>query len=1036
MGDRYQRGSPWERDVAKYFCHLEDSPDPTMPMGSPVLDYLVTGIDENIRQVSAALSEYANVSKEGKSNLSASSRLQSTVDEGMPAQAVANWVQCENPSCLKWRKLPWHVDVDLLPENFFCKDNIWNPKSKTCNASEDEWDMDDAPVKFDLSANDDNFEIGMWFDVQRKGKVGYHEGQVMELDFKSHVKRVKFHFWKLSSDRDEWIDVGSPRIAPHHSYTPRPLEGYGNKTSDRKKCSNGLSSSNVATGALPQKRKIDHFVLAKSSECTEATVDESKTAFQFEKSTIDHLNSWVSHHSANPFPSISEKERIIADTGLSKRQLGDWMARARKKLRRTTHQLNKHSNQDKAQTPGETFADVTSVKSIQSSPTKVENLLLALRNPLPQQNRCHEGTEQGSVQETIQAMQHQTAIEDTFKSAEKVCKSTQTELAGERQLGGEKLKTPIKELETYMKRWLSCSENKGNLMPSLDQKEKIIEETGIEKKRLEGWFFRARKKMKKQDSRTVSQVSHKPGTTSTALNEDLNNKTNMGHILPPTGINLMLMTVNESSHISGNVVNKNTPEKVGEANTFHVRSNPEEKSPGDFTLSVSSAVKGLTDEAKRYLKSWLSEHSSNPYPSREEKNTMLSCLGIENARGAKMLEGWFCRARKKMKQSSSSNFIQLKTTKKSDVSHVGGNPTSLDEHMSRSSCHNSYDTNDIDQSEESFTTSSNFTSLLNAAKSELGVNSRTEMAAPQPPIEAARFSLEDSSSRKLQQIHVAIPPRAAKLDLGTHSSQSSPACDIMQPSGKTASHQSIEASKFQRTESLMIKGSQNPQESTVPNVKCLPHELKSSTSDINNEFRSLGTREQAILSSFQSLQSVEIHDQPSVEYTSYQHRQGQQGAPLANDPLFQHSQGQQDALPSGRCQQDLQQVPPINHTSCQFLPGQQQASPANYLSYQHLQAQQHVSPVECLPNQHSQSHASPTADFPPYQHSQGHLRASPVDCSVYNQSHHKHQAHPSDYLSYTSSSFGDNANGSHPQANVFHLDHSAYEQNPNSTYQH
>ena len=90
--------------------------------------------------------------------MSAKDRLQSTVDEGMPAQAVANWVQCENPKCLKWRKLPWHVDVDLLPETFYCKDNVWNPKSQDCEAEEDEWDMDDAPIKFDT--NVEQFEVG------------------------------------------------------------------------------------------------------------------------------------------------------------------------------------------------------------------------------------------------------------------------------------------------------------------------------------------------------------------------------------------------------------------------------------------------------------------------------------------------------------------------------------------------------------------------------------------------------------------------------------------------------------------------------------------------------------------------------------------------------------------------------------------------------------------------------------------------------------------------------------------------------------
>merc|ERR1712194_105532 len=162
----------------------------------------------------------------------------------------------------------------------------------------------------------------------------------------------------------------------------------------------GISnSSNFATGALPQKRKIDHLASAKSSECTGGTVDESKTTLPFGKSTIDYLNAWLSHHSANPFPSTSEKERIIADTGLSKRQLGDWMARARKKLRKKPSQLNQYSNQDKVQPAIEPSVDVTSVKSIQSSPSKVENLLLALRNPLPQQNGSLEGIDLRSTQE-------------------------------------------------------------------------------------------------------------------------------------------------------------------------------------------------------------------------------------------------------------------------------------------------------------------------------------------------------------------------------------------------------------------------------------------------------------------------------------------------------------------------------------------------------------------------------------------------------------------------------------------------------------
>lgn len=152
--DRHKRGSPWSEDLLRYFPPPSASDDALLMMGSPVLDLLITGNDENIEEVVDGL-QYGNSDadesdkhKKRKGKKSAAERLQSSMDEGMPAQAVANWVQCENPECMKWRKLPWHVDVDLLPEKFYCKDNKWNPGYDNCDAPEDDWDMADAPVKF------------------------------------------------------------------------------------------------------------------------------------------------------------------------------------------------------------------------------------------------------------------------------------------------------------------------------------------------------------------------------------------------------------------------------------------------------------------------------------------------------------------------------------------------------------------------------------------------------------------------------------------------------------------------------------------------------------------------------------------------------------------------------------------------------------------------------------------------------------------------------------------------------------------------
>mmetsp|Transcript_29626 Transcript_29626/g.43112 ORF Transcript_29626/g.43112 Transcript_29626/m.43112 type:complete len:679 (+) Transcript_29626:2-2038(+) len=254
LEDRFKRGNPWSDEIASFFGISAENENVERqigsesawqcPMGSPVVDFLVTGDDTSIIQVLHALRKQdSEVSaKRGLCETilkpdSAVDSLHSTVDEGMPVQAVANWVQCENPNCLKWRKLPWHVDTDLLPENFFCKDNVWNPGSNSCDSPEDVWDEDDALVKSgDTRAEmaESSFIPGARFDVLQGRKNKYYEGEVVEVDFMSEVKRVKFYFPRMKNNFDEWIDLNSGRIAPLNSYTEPILNGSTSLSAARK----------------------------------------------------------------------------------------------------------------------------------------------------------------------------------------------------------------------------------------------------------------------------------------------------------------------------------------------------------------------------------------------------------------------------------------------------------------------------------------------------------------------------------------------------------------------------------------------------------------------------------------------------------------------------------------------------------------------------------------------------------------------------------------------------------------------------------
>lgn len=54
--------------------------------------------------------------------------------EGDNEENDENWVQCDR--CQKWRFLPEFVDMDGLPERWFCEMNKYDPKRNKCNAPE------------------------------------------------------------------------------------------------------------------------------------------------------------------------------------------------------------------------------------------------------------------------------------------------------------------------------------------------------------------------------------------------------------------------------------------------------------------------------------------------------------------------------------------------------------------------------------------------------------------------------------------------------------------------------------------------------------------------------------------------------------------------------------------------------------------------------------------------------------------------------------------------------------------------------------
>ena len=120
---------------------------------------------------------------------------------------------------------------------------------------------------------------------------------------------------------------------------------------------------------------------------------------------------------------------------------------------------------------------------------------------------------------------------------------TNTPSAGEKSSQSD-VKPSSEELNTYMDKWVA-THAPINLMPSLKQKETIIEETGVDKKRLESWFYRARKKMK----RSQTEVAPSPAPPITKAYSDLLNAATQ--ILAPS------TTDSSAMEVDGNVTNVN-----------------------------------------------------------------------------------------------------------------------------------------------------------------------------------------------------------------------------------------------------------------------------------------------------------------------------------------------------------------------------------------------------------------------------------------------------------------------------------------------
>jgi hypothetical protein len=654
-------------------------------------------------------------------------------------------------------------------------------------------------------------------------------------------------------------------------------------------------------------------------------VEHNKTLFSlFPKSTIDYLNAWMSQHADSPFPSSSQKAQIVADTGLNKRQVGDWLARARRKLNGKLSKPNGSLAEESARPAFVHSTDVRLVKSLPSDATNAENLHLELGDhPMLLQN-AQGNTALAAVQQSSHA---------DVSTGKLGISSLIAELESDKQ------KISTKELDLYMKAWRLRPENMNKLYPSWAEKEKIITDTGVDKRRLEGWFSRARMKLKKQSTEpmihsVVSQPSALITSTAVMIKADAPNVGTSQTMQPAVAIfkddlNHSLTPIDMSS-IHGSSADNRVPNSSISTGQASVRiltakaiaeqafspplttlastekqtlndsrnyalneNNPAstmvaaKQSDGVKLPSSSSPKIGFTEEAKTHLSRWMSERSQNPYPTKEEKVAMMRHLGISDE---KKLDGWFCRARKRQLKNNGSSNNPAKDDKSEEVLNQGNHSHSLEPSgLDRAGRNDLIQTDRYVGSTSIAPTQglSNFASLLSAASL---INTDTG--------NASNGRLDDHTAHVSENSQQQIP-------MSLHATQN----------GLAPSH------------------SENPK---------------------------VGPEEQAIFSTFQILQSMEIIDRPfrasptdRLPYPQPQQSFSSDHSIYHNSLIhhrstpaeYMHPEYSSDFSSYQYSQDQRSSTDPMDHLSNQTSQIQARASPAGY-AHQYLQGQERASFME------------------------------------------------------------------------------------------
>mmetsp|Transcript_5214 Transcript_5214/g.10393 ORF Transcript_5214/g.10393 Transcript_5214/m.10393 type:complete len:1956 (+) Transcript_5214:214-6081(+) len=277
----FDRNEPWALNLTNIF----GVPNEKCIIGSPVLDFQISGHDTNLQTLIWYLGAGKNPHRKDENTSERDLVLNKTLENAKTKKQNFNWVQCENPQCMKWRRLPWHVDINTLPESFTCKDNIWEASKATCDAEEDMWDEAAEQTLNDANSvlTEKDIKVGLELDVYCEFKGKYAVGLVRKLDKEGFNSRALVEFRITSKHfEEEWVTIDNEltKFAPKNFYTKvrkKRAREEGEETEENAKKKNSQHASKEMSRMEKVAAATDHLMYGIVTTDSPAKTNEAES---------------------------------------------------------------------------------------------------------------------------------------------------------------------------------------------------------------------------------------------------------------------------------------------------------------------------------------------------------------------------------------------------------------------------------------------------------------------------------------------------------------------------------------------------------------------------------------------------------------------------------------------------------------------------------------------------------------------------------------------------------------------------------------